>query len=139
MVYISRKEHFNAAHRLFNPEWSDEKNNEVFGVCANKNGHGHNFELTVTVKGEPQADTGWVMNMKELGQIIKEHVTDKLDHRHMNYDVDFLQGKIPSCEIVVIEIWKILDAQLKALEGVSAELHCVRLRETPKNVVEYYG
>ena len=138
MVYICRKEHFNAAHRLYNPKWSDAKNREVFGICANPNWHGHNFELIITVKGVPNPDTGMVMDLKVLSKIIKTKVIDKLDHQNLNLDVDFLQGKIPSCEVVVIEIWKQLDSAIKAAEP-NAALHHIKLIETPKNFVEYYG
>lgn len=137
MVYISRKEHFNAAHRLFNPAWSDEKNKEVFGLCANVNGHGHNFELIVTVKGEPNPDTGFVIDLKVLADLVKEHIIDKVDHKNLNMDVDFMQGKMASCEIFIVEIWKILDRALGQI--TEARLHRIRLYETPKNYVDYYG
>ncbi|KAB7728409.1 6-carboxytetrahydropterin synthase [Rudanella paleaurantiibacter] len=137
MVYISRTEHFNAAHRLFNPNWSDEKNKEVFGPCANYNWHGHNFELIVTVKGEPDPDTGFVIDLKVLGDLIKREIIDLVDHKNLNLDVPFMQGKMASCEIFVMEIWKILE---RALAEVSeARLHQIRLIETPKNLVDYYG
>lgn len=137
MVYISRTEHFNAAHRLFNPNWSDEKNKEVFGPCANHNWHGHNFELIVTVKGEPNADTGFVIDLKLLGEIIKREIIDQVDHKNINLDVPFMQGKMASCEILIMEIWKLLD---RALEAVTeARLHRIRLYETSKNFVDYYG
>ncbi|GAB4395778.1 MAG: 6-carboxytetrahydropterin synthase [Microscillaceae bacterium] len=137
MVYICRKEHFNAAHRLFNPQWSEAKNQEIFGICANPNFHGHNFELVVTVKGRPNPDTGMVMDMKKLGDLIKSAVVDKLDHKNLNLDVDFLEGKIPSCETLVVEIWNILDVPIRQLG--SGQLHRIQLFETPKNFVEYYG
>ncbi len=137
MVYISRTEHFNAAHRLFNPNWSDKKNKEVFGPCANHNWHGHNFELIVTVKGEPNADTGFVIDLKLLGDIIKREIIEQVDHKNLNLDVPFMQGKMASCEIFIMEIWKLLD---RALEPVTeARLHQIRLYETPKNFVDYYG
>lgn len=137
MVYVNRIEHFNAAHRLYNPNWSEEKNKEVFGPCANAYFHGHNFELIVTVKGEPNPDTGFVIDMKKLGQIIKQEVIERLDHKNLNMDVDFLQGKLASCEILVMEIWKILERALH--EITEARLHQLRLYETPKNFVDYYG
>jgi 6-pyruvoyltetrahydropterin/6-carboxytetrahydropterin synthase len=105
MVYLTRAEHFNAAHKLYNPSWSKEKNDEVFGKCANDNWHGHNYELFVTVKGEPDPDTGFLVDAKKLSIIINEHVVDKLDHRNLNLDVDFMQGKMCSSENLVIEIW----------------------------------
>ncbi|MCY7357431.1 MAG: 6-carboxytetrahydropterin synthase [Rudanella sp.] len=137
MVYISRTEHFNAAHRLFNPNWSDEKNKEVFGPCANHNWHGHNFELIVTVKGEPNPDTGFVIDLKVLGDIIKREIIDQVDHKNLNLDVPFMQGKMASCEIFIMEIWTILEQSLAPV--TEARLHQIRLYETPKNFVDYYG
>lgn len=136
MMYIQRKERFSAAHQLYNPNWSEEKNDEVFGKCANKNFHGHNFTLTVTVKGKINPDTGFVMNLVDLKHIIKAHVTEKLDHKNLNTDVDFMRGKFTSTEVLAEEIWKILDP-LVAKHG--AKLHCVRLDETLNNAVEYFG
>lgn len=138
MIYVTRKEHFNAAHRLFNPAWSEEKNQEVFGLCANNNWHGHNFELIVTVKGVPQAETGFVIDLKVLGDMIKNKIIDKVDHKNLNLDVDFMSGKMASCEIFVMEIWKIL-APAIAAASPNAKLHYIKLIETPKNFVEYYG
>lgn len=137
MVYINRVEHFNAAHRLYNPAWSDEQNKAVFGPCANMNWHGHNFELIVTVKGEPDPDTGFVIDLKLLGDIIKREVIEKVDHKNLNLDVDFMQGKMASCEVFVMEIWKLLDGALQAI--TEARLHQLRLYETPKNFVDYFG
>jgi 6-pyruvoyltetrahydropterin/6-carboxytetrahydropterin synthase len=139
MVYVCRKEHFNAAHRLFNPKWSDEKNKEVFGICSNRYYHGHNFEFIVTVKGIPDTDTGMVVDMKKLGDLIKEEVINKLDHRNMNEEVDFLKGKIPTCEIVVMELWKILADKVALLGPGEGKLYSLKLYETNKNFVEYYG
>ncbi len=138
MIYVTRKEHFNAAHRLYNPSWSEEKNQEVFGPCANNNWHGHNFDLFVTVKGMPDADTGFVIDLKTLGDIIKTTIIDKVDHKNLNLDVDFMQGKMASCEIFVMEIWKILAKAIEA-SASNARLHYIKLVETPKNFVEYYG
>lgn len=138
MVYVSRKEHFNAAHRLFNPDWSDEKNEEVFGPCANINWHGHNFELIVTVKGMPQKDTGYVIDLKKLSTLIRRSIIDKVDHKNLNLDVDFLKGVIPSCENVIIAFWEILAPKIREI-APEAELHKLLLYETPRNAVEYYG
>ena len=104
MVYVSRKEHFNAAHKLYNSAWSQEKNEEVFGVCANENWHGHNFDLTVTVAGLPDPDTGFVVDLKKLGALIRKEVIAKVDHKNLNVDVDFMQGKMPTIEIFIMEI-----------------------------------
>lgn len=135
MVYLTRVEHFNAAHKLYNPAWTAQKNDEMFGKCANENWHGHNYELYVTVKGEPNADTGFVMDVKRLSLLIKEQVLEKVDHRNLNMDVDFLQGKFCSTENLAIGIWDQLQPQLPA--GVA--LHCVKLYETPRIYVEYFG
>lgn len=138
MVYVSRKEHFNAAHKLYNPKWSEEKNREVFGPCANINWHGHNFELIVTVKGTPDPDTGFVVDLKKLSDLVNELVIDKLDHKNLNLDVDFMEGKMASCEILVMEIWKIL-APAVAKITLTGMLHSLKLYETPRNFVEYFG
>ena len=135
MVYLTRIEHFNAAHKLFNPNWSKEKNEEVFGKCANENWHGHNFELYVTIKGRPDPDTGFIFDAKKLGIIIQEKIIEKLDHRNLNLDVDFMQGKLCSIENLVVGIWNELEPFLPA----AIQLHCLKLVETPKIYVEYYG
>lgn len=135
MVYLTRAEHFNAAHKLYNPSWSKEKNDEVFGKCANDNWHGHNYELFVTVKGEPDPDTGFLVDAKKLSIIINQHIIEKLDHRNLNLDVDFMQEKMCSSENLVIEIWKQLQSHLPA----NIQLHCIKLYETPRIYVEYFG
>jgi 6-pyruvoyltetrahydropterin/6-carboxytetrahydropterin synthase len=135
MLFLTRIEHFNAAHKLFNPQWSKEKNELVFGKCANENWHGHNYELHVTIKGEVSADTGFVVNAKILSSLIKEYVLEKLDHKNLNLDVDFLKGKMCSTENLAIEIWKQLTAHLPE----QVHLHCIKLYETPRIFVEYYG
>lgn len=138
MIYINRKEHFNAAHKLFNPAWSKEKNEEVFGPCANENWHGHNFELTVTVKGNPDPDTGFVVDLKRLSVVIKRDVIDRLDHKNLNLDVPFMKDKMASTENLAIEIWKILAPKITEM-AKNASLHKITLYETPRNFVEYYG
>lgn len=135
MVYITRIEHFNAAHKLFNPDWSKEKNEEVFGKCANENWHGHNFELYVTVKGVPSLETGFVIDARKLGELVQEKVIEKLDHRNLNTDVDFMKGKLCSIENLVVEIWQQLAQHLP----VQVKLHKLKLTETSKIYVEYYG
>ena len=135
MVYLTRIEHFNAAHRLFNPNWTPEKNEAVFGKCANKNWHGHNFELTVTIKGKPNPETGFIFDAKKLSVIIRERVVDKLDHRNLNLDVDFMRDKLCSIENLVMGIWKELEPALPE----QVKLHCIKLVETPRIYVEYYG
>ena len=138
MIYVSRKEHFNAAHKLYNPEWSKEKNFEVFGPCANENWHGHNFDIIVTVKGMPDPDTGFVIDLKKLSNLMRLEVIEKLDHKNLNLDVDFMKGKLASCEILVIEIWKILQPRIPSISKFGS-LHSIRLFETPRNYVEYFG
>jgi 6-pyruvoyltetrahydropterin/6-carboxytetrahydropterin synthase len=135
-VYITRRERFNAAHKLWREEWSDEKNEEVFGRCSNKNWHGHNFDLFVTVKGKPNEITGFVIDLKTLSVIVKTEVVDKLDHRNLNLDVPFLQGIMASTENVVIKIWEVLESKIQEAGG---ELAKIKLVETENNFVEYYG
>lgn len=135
MIYLTRVEHFNAAHKLYNPKWTKERNEEVFGRCANEHWHGHNFELSVTVKGRPDPDTGFIYDVKKLSAIVNHYVIDKLDHRNLNLDVDFMQGKMCSIENLVTAIWEQLSPHMP--EGVS--LHCLKLVETPRIYVEYYG
>ena len=135
MVYLTRFEHFNAAHKLYNPAWSYEKNEAVFGKCANENWHGHNYDMYVTVKGEPDEGTGFVFDVKKLSQLIKEHVTEKIDHRNLNLDVDFMKGKMCSTENLVIGIWN----ELKSHLPVNVQLHYIKLYETPRIYVEYFG
>lgn len=138
MFYISRKEHFNAAHKLYNPTWSKEKNLAVFGPCANENWHGHNFELIVTVKGQPDPETGFVVDLKKLSTLIREQIIERLDHKNLNLDVDFMQGKLASCENLVKGIWDILNREIPKIT-THGTLHAIRLYETPRNYVEYFG
>ena len=135
MVYLTRIEHFNAAHKLYNSDWSKEKNDEVFGKCANENWHGHNFELYVTIKGEPDPETGFIFDAKKLGGLINERVIEKLDHKNLNLDVDFLSDKMCSTENLIVEIWKQLQPHLPA----NVTLHSLKLYETPRIYVEYFG
>lgn len=135
MVYLTRVEHFNAAHKLYNPRWSPEKNEDMFGPCANENWHGHNFELFVTIKGETDPDTGFLFDVKKLSRIIKEHAVDKLDHKNLNLDVDFLSGKMCSTENLAEGIWNQIEPHLPT----SVQLHCIKLYETPRIYVEYFG
>jgi 6-pyruvoyltetrahydropterin/6-carboxytetrahydropterin synthase len=134
MIYLTRREHFNAAHRLYNPKWSDEKNAEVFGKCANKNFHGHNFEIFVTVKGLPNPDTGFIMNAHTLSKIIKREVCDRLDHKNMSVDIPELQNILPSTENVIKLIWQWLAPHI-----TECELHSIKLVETENIYVEYFG
>ena len=138
MIYVSRKEHFNAAHKLYNPNWSREKNEAVFGLCANENWHGHNFEMIVTVKGKTDPETGFVVDLKKLSQVIKHYIIEKVDHKNLNVDVDFMRGKMASCEVLVEEFWKILAPEVAKITP-RGELHAIRLFETRNNFVEFFG
>ncbi|PTX19281.1 6-pyruvoyltetrahydropterin/6-carboxytetrahydropterin synthase [Pontibacter mucosus] len=139
MIYVSRLEHFNAAHKLFNPNWSLAKNKEVFGPCANTNWHGHNYELIVTVKGKPDPDTGFVIDLKKLSTLIRTHIIEKVDHKNLNLDVAFMEDKLASTENLVVEFWKILEPRVKEISKNNATLHSLKLYETPRNYVEYFG
>jgi 6-pyruvoyltetrahydropterin/6-carboxytetrahydropterin synthase len=129
---ISRKEHFNAAHRLFNPDWSDEKNLEVFGKCSYPNYHGHNYEIIVTLTGEPDLNTGYVFDMKVLSDIIKEHVLNKFDHKNLNLDTDYFKNLNPTAENIVVVIWNILREKIDRKLDLKITLY-----ETERNFVEY--
>jgi 6-pyruvoyltetrahydropterin/6-carboxytetrahydropterin synthase len=138
MVYLSRQEHFNAAHKLSNPRWSAERNREVFGPCANENWHGHNYELIVTVKGKPDPETGFIVDLKRLSQLIRDEIIQHVDHKNLNIDVPFMHGQMASTENLVMAFWKILEAKLPSITS-TARLHCLKLYETPRNYVEYFG
>ncbi len=135
-TYITRRETFNAAHKLWRPDWSEEKNEEVFGKCSNKNWHGHNFVLFVTVKGIPNPDTGFVINLKELSRILKKEVIELLDHKNLNLDVPFMEGILASTENMAIQIWERI---LQPISDAGGELAKIKLVETENNFVEYYG
>jgi 6-pyruvoyltetrahydropterin/6-carboxytetrahydropterin synthase len=131
-VAVSRKEHFNAAHRLFNPSWSDEKNEKVFGKCSNPNYHGHNYELIVTLVGEPNPETGYVYDMKLLSDTIRENILRQFDHKNLNLDCNYFKELNPTAENIAIVIWRILRQKIDE----KFELK-VKLYETERNVVEY--
>lgn len=134
LIYVTRKLHFNAAHKLYNPNWSEEKNIEVFGKCANSNWHGHNFDLYVTVKGTPNPETGFVIDLKVLKDLVEEKIISKIDHRNINLDVDFMAGQMASIENLAIAIWNELNPLI-----TSGQLHCIKIYETPRQYVEYFG
>ena len=134
MVYVTRKAEFSASHRLYNPDWPDAKNEETFGKCNNPNGHGHNYSVEVTVKGDPPSETGMVIDLKKLGDIIERELIDKVDHKHMNQDVDFMTGIIPTAENMAIAFWQILKPRI-----VEGTLVSIRLYESTNNFVEYRG
>lgn len=134
--YITRRERFSAAHRLYRKEWDNEKNFEVFGKCANPNWHGHNYDLFVTVKGEINPETGFLINIKELSRIIKEYVIDKVDHKNLNTEVDFMQGRLTSTENLAIAVWEQLE---QPLNNLGIQLYRIRINETENNFIEYFG
>jgi 6-pyruvoyltetrahydropterin/6-carboxytetrahydropterin synthase len=136
MVFITRKEQFSSAHKLYREDWSVDKNNDVFGKCANPNWHGHNYTLWVTVKGEQNPDTSFVVNLTEVSTIIREKVISKLDHKNINMDVEFMKGKLGSTETLAIEIWDQIEIPINNL---GCKLHCVKIQETENNFVEYFG
>ncbi|MGC1390712.1 MAG: 6-carboxytetrahydropterin synthase [Bacteroidales bacterium] len=136
MIYLTRRERFCAAHRMFRKEWSDDINLKIFGKCSNPNWHGHNYILWVTVKGETSQEHGFVMNMNILKQIILDKIIDKLDHKNINLEVDFMKGQIATTENLAISIWNELKPFIEK-EGVN--LHCVKIEETENNSIEYYG
>jgi 6-pyruvoyltetrahydropterin/6-carboxytetrahydropterin synthase len=136
IVYLTRRERFNAAHKLSNDAWTDAKNLEIFGKCANPNWHGHNYDLFVTVKGEPNPETGYCMDLKVLSELLGPLVVDKLDHKNLNLDVDFMQGIMSSTENLAIAIWEQIEGPISAK---GCKLHCVKLYETENNLVEYFG
>lgn len=134
MLYITKRVHFSASHRLFNPTFSDQKNDEIYDKCNNFYGHGHNYILEVTVRGIPNPDTGYVIDLKKLKRILNETIVDKVDHKHLNFDVDFLKGVITSVENLAVIFWKILKEKIK-----EAELYKIKLYETENSYVEYFG
>jgi len=134
MVYLTRKEQFCASHRLFNPKFSDEKNLEIYGKCAYPNGHGHNYELVVTVVGEPDRDTGMIMDLKKLSELLNREIIDKVDHRYLNIDVDFLKNVIPTAENLAVAFWRILSPRI-----TPGKLWSVRIYENLNNYAEYRG
>jgi 6-pyruvoyltetrahydropterin/6-carboxytetrahydropterin synthase len=136
MIHITRIERFSAAHMLRNENWDEQKNLEVFGNCSNKNWHGHNFELFVTVKGEVNSNTGFVINLNDLSKILKHKVIDKLDHKNINLEVDFMKNIIASTENLAIAIWEEIEQDIKKSGGI---LHCIEVKETENNFVKYFG
>jgi len=136
MIYITRRERFNAAHRLYRKDYDDQKNYEVFGPCSNPNWHGHNYVMWVTIKGELNPETGFLVNLKEVSRILKEKVVEKLDHKNMNTEVDFMKGHFASTENLAIAIWEQIDQPIREL---GAQLYSIKISETENNFVEYYG
>jgi 6-pyruvoyltetrahydropterin/6-carboxytetrahydropterin synthase len=136
MIYITRRENFNAAHKLWREDWSNAQNEEVFGKCSNPNWHGHNYELFVTIKGEVNPETGFLVDLKWLKALVNKEVINKLDHKNINLDVDFMQNKLASTENLAIAIWEVLFSPIK---NAGAILHCIKIKETENNFIEYFG
>lgn len=133
-VRVTRRLHFSAGHRLHRPEWDEEKNREVFGACSNPAGHGHNYDLEVTVEGEVDPTTGFVLDLSRLKTLVNEHVVQDIDHTNLNKDVPWMQGVVPTTENLAVRIWDRLEGRLDGARLVS-----VKLWETERNVVEYRG
>lgn len=136
MIYITRKEHFNAAHKLYNAQWTLEENLKVFGKCANPNYHGHNYEVYVTIKGEINTETGFVMNLFDLSAILKQEVVELLDHKNLNVDIEYFHTRLPSIENLCVFIWQLIEPKIKKH---GPEVHCVKIQETDNHFAEYYG
>lgn len=136
MIYLTRRERFNAAHRLFIQNWSEEQNKEAFGKCSNPNWHGHNYILWVTVKGNIIKENGYVVNLKDISKILREKVISQLDHKNLNLEVEFMKDIIVSTENLSIAIWQEIE---KDIQELGVKLHCIKIQETENNTVEYYG
>ena len=134
MIFITRKHEFCASHRLYNPDFSDAKNQATFGLCNNPNGHGHNYVMEVTLSGEVSLETGMVFDLKALKKLVQEEIIDKVDHKNLNVDVDFLSGTIPTAENLAIKFWEVLDPKIQ-----TGRLHEVKLYESERNFVVYRG
>lgn len=136
MIYITRRERFNAAHRLFRSDYSDNQNYKVFGKCSNPNWHGHNYELFITIRGEINPKTGFLVNLKKVSEIVQKKIIDKIDHKNINLEVDFMHQKMASTEVLAKSIFEELEHEISTL---GADLYCIKLCETENNFVEYYG
>lgn len=136
MLYITRKFHFSASHRVYNPQLSDEENFKKYGKCSNPNGHGHNYEMDITVAGEIDPLIGYVMDLTELKELVENVIISKVDHKNLNLDVDFMNGVLPSTENIAVSIWNQLE---KLINNNRRKLHSVKIRETINNSVEYRG
>ncbi len=138
-VYVSRKIEFNAAHRLFNPHWSDNENVGIYGKCSNKYGHGHNYLVDITISGIVDRDTGFLFDLKELKSILEEEIINRFDHKHLNHDIPELQDCVPTTEVLAVLIWDILEQRLRNINQRELALHEVKIYETGKNAVRYLG
>ena len=138
-IYVTRKIEFNAAHRLFNPELSDDENRLIYGKCGSEYGHGHNYLLEITLSGTIDRKTGYLFDLKVLKTILEEEIVARFDHRHLNFDVVELQGNVPTTEILAVTVWDILERQLRTITNTEVCLHEVIIHETGKNSVRYLG
>lgn len=136
MLFIIRKFHFSASHRVYNPALSDEENFKRYGKCSNPNGHGHNYEMDITVAGKVDADIGYVMDLTELKNLVDKEIIDKVDHKNLNLDVDFMNGVIPSTENIAVTFWNQIETKINS---ANRKLYSIKLRETLNNSVEYMG
>ena len=138
-VYVTRTVEFNAAHRLYNPGFSDDKNRKIYGKCSNTHGHGHNYELEITISGIVDRDTGFLLDMKELKNILEQEIMNRFDHKNLNHDVDELKDAVPSTEVLAVTVWDILTVALQRYINKGITLHEVTIHETRKNSVRYLG
>ncbi|NTV01532.1 MAG: 6-carboxytetrahydropterin synthase [Chlorobiaceae bacterium] len=138
-VYVTRKIEFNAAHRLFNPELSEDENRQLYGKCSTRHGHGHNYQIEITLAGRVDRKTGFLYDLKELKSLLEEEIVARFDHRHLNFDVPELEDCVPTTEILAVTIWDILESRLNTITNTGVSLHEVRIDETGKNSVRYLG
>jgi 6-pyruvoyltetrahydropterin/6-carboxytetrahydropterin synthase len=138
-IYVTRKIEFNAAHRLFNPELSEEENVQLYGKCSGRYGHGHNYVIEITLAGPVDRKSGFLFDLKELKNLLEEEIVARFDHRHLNFDVSELDNSVPTTEILAVTIWDILESRLRSNTNKEVSLHEVRIHETGKNSVRYLG
>jgi len=138
-VYVTRKVHFNAAHRLFNPTFSDEKNCQIYDVCNNFYGHGHNYELEVTLSGIVDKETGYLFDLKVLKKILEEEILSKVDHKHLNFDVEMFRDTVPTAEVIAVVFWEVLSQKLKTMNLKGVDLYEIRVFESERNIATYRG
>jgi 6-pyruvoyltetrahydropterin/6-carboxytetrahydropterin synthase len=136
LVYITRRFHFSASHRVYNPEFADDKNYEIYGKCANPSGHGHNYIMDVTIAGDVDPQIGFVMDLTELKHLVEKRIIEKVDHHNLNTDVEFMKDIIPSTENIAIKFWEQIEP---SINNSHRKLHSIRLQETVNNTVEYKG
>lgn len=136
MLYITRKFHFSASHRVYNPALSDEENLKIYGKCSNPNGHGHNYEMDVTVSGDIDPELGYVMDLTQLKILVEKEIIDKVDHKNLNLDVDFMESVLPSTENIAVTFWNQIESKINAK---NRKLYSIRIRETINNSIEYRG